>query len=615
MPDNTPKNSPPKSPRPAGKPGRPAGRPQGKPGFSGKKPREQGEKRPFVPQNDEAQEEFSLSPKMKGTVDALIALDDEIMKLLVRRATLVSRIREGKDHASSPSAILAEKTVRLAWEKAAPAFSRDQRFARQLFSLLQDVKVLAKEDAPKGSFRLMPANAPVSGAITAPVSAEAVQMWVALACSTGQQAVIRNIPLSTPVADCIKTFSQLGAAIAWEPSANPMLGSITVKSSVKTSFASRSVYLGESVFGAYLAALVAAGTVGTCRFTGGTTLKNHNFSPLRQTLPLLGARLAHVIPHSHGLPANLECSGALPAGLTIPATLPLEGVCALLLAPLLWNVPVAINLESLAALDATAALAKVEPFFRQCNANVEIHGPMLRYEPSELTIPPAPALPLDPQLGAYLLSLPAFTGGNICLFGKWPGNEPGAIAAQSILQWAGLSLSFEKEFIRATSGGAASSIPLVGMNVPSSLAPLLFALAARAGARQGSGKDIGGFVQFEAEDDPLVGAEMLDRVGFTLAGSVVAQSAAKDRATTQPWTSPSPYWAMGYALCAFLRPGIKLANPMDVTTLMPSFWSLYNSLPALCEDEANRPADSAAFKNEEQAYDHSARPKRRIVTD
>ena len=611
--------------RPSGKSGKPDPSdrhgPSGKPGFSGKpaKPGFSNKRAPLKPQTrdaapdaEEIQDEFALSPKMKGTVDALIALDDEIMKLLVRRATLVSRIHEGKEHASSPSAILAEKTVRLAWEKAAPSFSRDQRFARQLFSLLQDVKVMTKEEAPKGSFRLTPANAPVSGAITAPVSAEAVQMWVTLACSTGQKTTIRNIPLSTPVSDCIKTFSQIGATIAWEPSTNPMLGSITVNSTVKTSFAGRSVYLGESVFGAYLAAFVAAGTVGTCRFTGGTTLKNHNFSSLRQALPLLGARLAHVIPHTHGLPANLECSGALPAGLTIPANLPLEGVCALLLAPLLWNTPIAINLEALPALDATTALARVEPFFQQCNATVHIRGPLLNYEPADLLIPDAPTLPLDSQLCAYLLALPAFTGGNISLFGKWPGNEPAAVAAQCILQWAGLSLSFEKEFIRSTKGKA-SSTPLVDMSVPSGLAPLLFSLAACTGVQQHCHKDIGNFIQFE-DDDPLVAAEMLDRIGFTLEGSTVAQLATKEKAPSQPWTSPTPYWAMAYALCAFLRPGIKLANPMDVTTLMPSFWSLYNSLPALCEDEAN-PADSAAFKNEVQAYDPAARPKRRIVTD
>ena len=69
--------------------------------------------------------------RLQGAVHALIGLDKDLMKLLARRAVLVSRIRGGRDHAGTPDAIQAEKAVRTAWEAGALAFSKDPRFARQ----------------------------------------------------------------------------------------------------------------------------------------------------------------------------------------------------------------------------------------------------------------------------------------------------------------------------------------------------------------------------------------------------------------------------------------------------------------------------------------------------
>lgn len=45
------------------------------------------------------------------------------------------------------------------------------------------------------------------------------------------------------------------------------------------------------------------------------------------------------------------------------------------------------------------------------------------------------------------------------------------------------------------------------------------------------------------------------------------------------WTAPTPEWALALALCAFGRPGLKLANPGIMTGLYPVFWTLYNGLP------------------------------------
>jgi 5-enolpyruvylshikimate-3-phosphate synthase len=565
------------------------------------------------------------------------------MKLLVRRATLVSRMRGGKDHAATPAAIQAEKAVRIAWEAGAVSFSKDPRFSRQLFTLLQDIKVLSKEQAEQtGSFTLSPSSRPVGGTITGPVSIRAAQMSLCLAACLGRPLLLDRVMLSTPLLGAINACTQAGGAITHEGH-GPCPGRVSVTGGRPLSFSARTIFVGEDLFTVYLLAFLAIGQTGSCRFTGGAGLKGADLAPLRHALPLFGARLSHVVPHSQGLPVNLECSGQIPPVVMVPANLPFEGVCALLLAPLVWNTSVTLDLASLPASVATAALAEVRPLHRDAGAEVETHGSNLVYEKGPVNPPEQPLLPLDPILSAYLLALPAFTGGALTLTGRWTPSMPEAQEASQLLAWGGVTLQHDGNSISATAAGEAFRLPLQSDALSPDLGPLYLALLARRHALTGEERLPHDPPPFPQEDTDLtLAADFFSRLGlvhsrnmlcrdpdagrdpaqnFTekkaapgMAGSGTdqhPQDAPRSAASgpTPDWTSPGALWGMAYALSASIRPGLKLANPGTVTAVMPSFWKLYNSLPNLVD-----PVRLQQRKTQETPGDD--RPaRRRVIAD
>lgn len=574
---------------PAGKPDRqPARKPGRRPAFN---------ERPGDGQPSEDR-------KPRGAAAALIDLDRDLMKLLVRRATLVSRIRDGREHAATPAAIQAEKAVRVAWETGALTFSKDPRFVRQLFSLLQDIKMLTKEQADgSGVFNLVPAQKPVSGAMTGPTSVRAAQMRIALAACLGSPLTLEPVMLSSSLMDCVKAFTQTGIFLKHDFTGK---GRVTLDDGKRAVFANASVFVGEDLFTMHLVALLAAGAPGVCRLTGGTRLKEADLSSLRNLLPLFGARLAHIVPHSKGLPASLECSGELPPLVVVPAETGFEALCALLLAPLAWNAPITLDLAAVPAAVATAALAEVRPLHREAGADIETHGSHLVYAPVPLSPPGAPTLPLDPALSAYLLALPAFTGGSITLNGPWPDHMPEAAQAQQLFAWAGLDLTRSCDAVTAASGEHKRTQPLQFSDLSPELVPLYLALCAKATLEGDHTKPLAPGLFPEDEDDAALADGFLARLGLRRDDNLLAAD-VDNAERSLPWVGPCAHWGMAFALCSFLRPGVKLANPGIVTVAMPTFWRVFNSLPVIADP---------APKREEQEKQKSATPaRRRILAD
>ena len=557
----------------------------------------------------------------RGAAGALIELDRDLMKMLVRRATLVSRIRGGRDHASTPAAIQAEKAVRMAWESGALAFSKDPRFTRQLFNLLQDLKVMSKEQAESmDSYNLSPPARPVSGAISGPTSARVAQMRIALAACLGAPLTLNHVTLSAALADTIKACNQAGGKVSYEHQG--ALAKITVEQGSALVFSDKTLYAGEDLFTLYLMSFLAAGKTGISRFTGGSRLKSADLSPLRHALPLFGARLAHVIPRSQGLPANVESSGAIPPAVLAPADMPFEGVCALLISPLVWQEPVTLDLAALPASVATAALEAVRPLHREMNADVETKGSKLQFAPAPLSLQNAPELPIDPVLAAYLLAIPAFAGGELRLNGSWPSHMPGALEVEQLFAWAGMAIESGADHITARIKDGAQNLPLQCSELSPALGPLYLTLMARKCLASSAGHNAAGHFPtplFPVEEaDAELAQDFLARLGVAWTADKGVSSSEKQDDGSDPaqaavrfpaWASPDAFWSMAYALGAYLRPGLRLANPGNVNEAMPTFWGIYNSLPAPSD-----PAVEPGKKNQEEvAGDKPAR--RRIIAE
>jgi 5-enolpyruvylshikimate-3-phosphate synthase len=556
---------------------------------------------------DERREVFT-EDRPRGATGALIALDKELMKLLVRRATLVSRIREGKDRPLTPAATRAEKEVRLAWEAGAADFSKDPAFARQLFILLQDLKVLSREQARNaGVFSLQPPRRPVSGTVSGPADTRAAAMRILAAACSGSPLRMEKLPPAPALLDTIKTCARAGAPAVCEHTGAGFI-SVRVDGGPPPVLSGRTLYVGDDSLTFHIAAFMALKRSGVLRFNGGAKLRAADLNSLRRFLPLFGARLSHVVPHSRGLPAALECSGALPAQVDVPDDLSLDALCALLLAPPFWGVPVRINLAAVPARTAARALAEVRPLHRECGADVETSGPCLTYTPAVLSPPERPSVPLDPVLSAFLLALPFFAGGSVTLEGEWPEQSPAAMEAVGILNLAGLELKQDAAGIRTLSAGKPSALRLWSAGLSAGAAPLFLTMCA-AGPGPGAVKADAQFALRVMEDEDRERAgEFLSRAGLAPDTAGAARPGANDEPAA--WTCPDAYWGMAYALAAFSGPGLRLANPGTVSEVMPNFWKLYNSLPELRD-----PAPfTAPAREEAPAQSRQPQKKRRIRT-
>lgn len=558
-----------------------------------------------------AKKEMVDRPYKASIIAELIELDRDVMKLLVRRAKLVGKLRGGKEHAATPAASRAEKEVRAAWEKNAVSFSRDDKFVRQLFFLLQEIRVDSRvESESRSGFNLAPARKAVAVDIPGLLFIRAARMLASLAAWLNSALVLENVAFADPLMDCVKAFNTAGANFSWTVGARPGEGKLTHTPSPTGAVLAtdRALYVGEDLLTMYLMAFLAASRTGRVRFTGGSGLKMADLSPLRRFLPTLGARFAHSVPKSSGLPAIVEASGMLPEHVELPADLPYEGVVALLCAAAAWKRTVLLDCSAIPPRFFTAALAECLPVLRACSVRDTVEGRFVTLDARDVAMPESGAWPMDPLLAAYILSLPVFAGGAVRLTGLWDGELPVAGQAVALLARYGLVIQTDADEVRVELGEMPpeSDVAPDLREMDADLAPLAVALAARRAWKTRSAL----LPLLPHETDAGVVEGFAAHLGLAVRdGRLVPDTdAAKGGATPAPpaipavpWTSPSAAWAFAYALCAYDRPNIRLSNPAVAATRMPSFWSLFNALPD--------PSESRKVVEKQNP------PRRRIITE
>lgn len=596
---------------------RSGGRPDARPGersdrYSAERPARQfGERRgrsgeyPGEYPGEQSGEQPVERPYKAALVDELIELDRDLMKLLVRRAKLVGKLRGGKTHAATPAAAKAEKEVRTAWEKNAVSFSRDDKFTRQLFALLQEIKVESRaETESRPGYNLAPARKPVSVNLPGPLSVTGTRMLAVLAAVLGQELDLDAVVLNNPLMDCVKALNSAGARFEWQSGERPGEGVLRHMPGGKAVLTGtdKGLYLGEDLLTMYLMAFTAASQVGKSRFTGGSGLKMADLTPLRRFLPDLGARLAHSVPKSNGLPGSVEASGMLPDRVALPADLPREGVMALFCAVAAWKKKCALDCGALPLPLFTSAVAECLPVLRACSVTDSINGTVLTLDATNAAVPSGGTRLLDPVLCAYLLALPAFAGGVVTLAGEWEAGLPQAVQASGMLARAGMTVRADGGTVRSEMGSAPepgtaaplTAAPLDLTETDGNLLPLGLALAVReAWKRKGPAP----LPRMPESMDPNVMEGFCAHLGLVCADGTVAPGGGE---RGESWTAPSPAWAFAFALCAFDSPNSSLANPAVTNALMPAFWPLYNSLP-----------DPAVKK----APEKQEKPRRRIIAE
>ena len=502
-------------------------------------------------------------------VEEISELDLELLKLLARRSKLLKKTRRPKKEGAGTDSISNEKRLRLAWEESVSKFSKDPRLAHQMFALIQDIEFLARDDAEElTGFGLAPNTQPVNIDITGPAALLPTQLWIALAAANGVECHLTGLSSADPVAELVKGVNQAGGRVFWKDN------NLECKESKPLDFADKVIFAGNCELNFYLLALLAASSHGTMKFTGASTLKDADLSAFRNFLPQLGARIAHVVPRSNGLPVRLECSGVLPDTIAIPDTLSEEAVIATLIAATTWGMKVTVDMSRTDA--AANALAIVTPIFESAGIEFSIEGTNCVILPEEPDFPMYPAIAMDPAICANILAYPAFAGGRVILKGTWPTETHEGDAVVEMLKAIGLTISVKPDSIICTKRERGHSTDVVDMKgLPANYYPLALALTC---------------IKAAATKEPVAIPSAPSGIAIEVIESFVAQANMllddnkvhpnADVPHAKIWTSPGALWTMAFGQMAFINRPLQLANPGSVTDLMPSFWMFYNTLPA-----------------------------------
>ena len=516
-------------------------------------------------------------------------LDRKLVKLIARRAELLQKLSASRHKSARAASRFAgeEKDLRKNWEQAASRLSRDERFLRDAFSLLQEVTLIPEhlEERRGNLYNLAPPQRPVAFDLPAISSHRQSSLWISMAAGRGSKLELLGQALSDSLVELIKALNQAGAHLSWDREA-----AVSSRGGEPLLLADKTIYAGDSVFNFYLLSALSLGKPGVVKFTGDSALKLHDFTIWRNTMPLFGARLAHVIPKSRGLPVHLECSGLLPQEVKLPADLLLDATLALFLAAASWQSPIRF-LDNGSEQFRTAVSEAVQLFE---TSGVEFAhadgGFSILRAPRETTL--EPQVYLDLEFAYLLLGFAIMTGGEARLRGRWPEFLAYSDPVEAMFAWAGAAYTRQGENLKVT-GNKAKPVdsPLYLDGLPKWTLPFCLVFGARLALKEKAKPQFGFKNAPPAHFELSTALEFLQVLGADLEEAENANAnsqgglwrivpASADEAEVKLWTAPDSSWGMAMALGAYLKPNLALTNPALVSKVFPAFWPFYNSLPS-----------------------------------
>lgn len=531
--------------------------------------------------------------------EEIAKVDQDILRLLLKRFNMASKIRQnGKMPAAD------EKFLREKWQEAAARISKDPDLSSRFFALMQEVSFLprpaniesgsgAAAPGKRTAFSFNPVKKSLDFTLAVPGDAQDACSWIYMAAAAGQAMRIERGADNAPSRACLTALNQMGAKITrdggrWELEAGAPIARPDCV-----------LYAGDSEFNFYLYLAHYIGGFSRVKITGGKSLNLADFTALRRFLPSMGARMTHVVPKSSSLPVRLECSGLLPDIAAPGPDISPKFIEALLLASPFYERPLTIDFKNYSETDEI--FARTLPILEKCGAIFTVDGPAIAINPSSLNVPLNPPVKMDPALTGLIALLPLAAGGSARLEGLWPDWLECRLFAES-LRLLGQSLNI-------SSGGLAlaSIEPLKNCDIKSLPGKLLAqirpwekiflsCLAACAAIHGGEAS--------------LPWAEWDECQDFTRACGLGADEDGKLFALAPPkapfiWNAPNACWALALAaaVCARSNPSPSmLGNPNIISEIWIPFWNWYNNIIK----------GETSWEPKEEAEE--AKPRRRIRT-
>ncbi|BCS88658.1 chorismate mutase [Pseudodesulfovibrio sediminis] len=487
-------------------------------------------------------------------------IDNQVLNLLEKRAFLIRK--EGAWRKSRQKSLVdpkLEKLLRGSFDAKASELGLDAKLTKSLFTLLNQFSLADVRKKFEGDgYKLAPRVEPLSASISGPRSFRYTRMMLAMAASAGAPAKLAPVTMNAPNKDLAKALKQAKSPIHWDDDYIKNEGGRTLH------FEGNMIFVGEDPFNFYMLLCFALGHAGRCKFTGKPALQLMDIASLNRVLPRLGARMVPINPNNPGLPARLECGGAMDEAVTLPGGTDPDFAAALTLAA--WSFPGGLTINGLTK-EARVRVAEAVEVLNDCGITAELKKDSVTISDGIPTIEPTPTLPLSVKFNSLLMALPIMSGGSLNIQGSWPRNETTDRIVQELTN-LGLRIDIATENIVVSKEGDVPENGTITLGEIPDLQPLALAL----GLRLGNATLTGTF------DGTIT--ELLDRMSAlyeeTEDGLVLKPGTKRWDGT---WYSPDPIWSMGCALSAYVVPGILLENHGEVTATWPEFWNFYNSLP------------------------------------
>ncbi len=487
-------------------------------------------------------------------------IDNQVLDLLEKRAFLIRK--EGAWRKSRQKSLVdpkLEKLLRGSFDKQAGELGLDAKLTKQLFTLLNQFSLADIRKKFEGDgYKLAPRVDAIAANITGPRSFRYTRMMLAMAASSGSRVALSPVTMNAPNKDLAKGLKQAGAPISWDDNEIRNDGGKLLE------FEGSMIFVGEDSFNFYMQLCLALGHAGRCKFSGKPALQLLDIAALNRVLPSLGARLVPINPNNPGLPARLECGGAMDEAVTLPGNLDPDFAAALTLAA--WSFPGGLTINGLGKV-ARDRVAEAVEVLTACGIKAEMNKDSVTVSDGKPEVEIRPQLPLSVRLNSMLMALPLMAGGSINIDGAWPTTDKAKRVVEQLTA-LGLQVDIATENIIVKKIGDVPEGAAITVGENPDLLPLALPLALKVGETTMSG-----------QIDETV-TELLDRMGASYEETEDGiKLLGGSRRWEGTWFSPDPIWSICCALCGYPVPAIVLENHGEVTATWPEFWNFYNSLP------------------------------------
>lgn len=581
-------------------------------------------------------------PRRPSLREVIMDLDRDILKLLARRCNILDRMRghRGQLEAKEEKELRAAWETSAGKMSRDPRLTR-QIFS--LFQEIEFLDRPMPGEERRPAFNLAPAQRPIALRMTAPLACRRSRLYLTLAAVAGAACRIAPSLLNDQTVECIKMFNQAGTSLAWDEDGTLRAregGGITLAD--KVIYVGEDLLNFYLILGQYVghmsrakftaeSSLKLADVSAARRFLPQIGARLSNAVPKSDGLPVR-IECSGIIPEVISFPAELPADAII--GLLMaapfwekPVTMLLAGHPAqdaiieeavsilqackadvlvqdgnIRIVPCTEDTPLQVPAEpelgmdltfaaNLLALPAggdgsvtltgrwpTCAIAEqLQTLLHTAGVETKVlaTGIQARRAGQGADSPlNAKALPLRfAPLALALAAIPALRGKS----GHMPQLPTGVDAelVDSFLTHIGLEASASGALSKARQPEAPAA--------PMAAAPVAAAPVSAASPENAESAPTADSPQTEGAQAAASPTETSAAAPVSAATASAPPAYVSRHADAHigpvTWTAPSPEWALALALCAFGRPGLKLANPGVMTGLYPVFWTLYNGLP------------------------------------